>query len=525
MKTVFAIALILLPLASFSKDRVVSGTVTYIAAGSVYTSLGRNTGVADSTDVYVLSQRDTTARLRIYAISSRSSVARILNQRTDIKVGDRLVAYVADLQSEEGLAIQGTALSANSNSFQYGRKQITPPVVDVSGRASVQYYAIRYATPAFNIDQPGLILNLRAEARDIPLTFDSYSSVRLLSTGGAGPFARSAVNQTRVYRLSLSFDNGATAASVGRIIPGFLPSVGYVDGFLISQQVGRISFGGIAGYDPTFARDGFSRQYRKVAVFARFQQNNLTNLSISSGYARTYFEKELDREVVSLQASVFSNDRFSMFAMSDFDLRKKVGDSYELRPSVSNANVNIRYRFVRFFSLGIGANAVRPIYQFSLVRSIPDSLLDTRARTGVSLTLDFTFPAGVSVHNTFMPRSSEGRFGQEYSENFSVNYSNIMESGFSLRSNFDLNANKYTHSMGYGMNLSKNFSGIVDASVRYRQYQYDVRSISSQNKSTTIGADLLFFITRQVSLITTFERLQGYGVNSNSLFAEFSVRF
>ena len=79
--------------------------------------------------------------------------------------------------------------------------------------------------------------------------------------------------------------------------------------------------------------------------------------------------------------------------------------------------------------------------------------------------------------------------------------------------------------MGYGMSLSKNFSGVVDASVRYRQYQYDVRSISRQNKSTTIGADLFFFITRQLSLITTFERLQGYGVDSNSMFAEFSVRF
>ena len=524
MKKTIAIALALLPFASLSKDKVVSGTVTYIAADAVYTSLGRNTGVANSTDLFVLSQRDTTATLRVYAVSSRSSVARVLNQKTDVKVGDRLVAFVVDGESREGLALQETP-STNSTSFQQGRKQIVPPVVDVGGRASVQYYAIRYATPAFNIDQPGVILNLRAEARDIPLSFDSYSSVRLLSTGGAGPFASSAINQTRIYRLSLSFDNGITAASVGRIIPSFLSSVGYVDGFLLSQQFGRVAIGGIAGYDPTFAREGFSTAYRKVAVFARFQQDGPINLTLSSGYARTYFEKDLDREVASIQASLFANGRFSLFAMGDIDLRKKVGDTYKLQPSLSNANINIRYRFVRMFSLGIGANAVRPVYPFSLVRSVPDSLLDSRARTGVSLTLDLTFPVGVSLHNTFMPRSSEGGFGQEYSENFSVTYANIVESGFTLRSNFDLNANRYTHSMGYGMSLSKNFSGVVDASVRYRQYQYDVRSISSQNKSTTIGADLFFFITRQLSLITTFERLQGYGVDSNSMFAEFSVRF
>jgi len=525
MRKRIAIALVLLPFASSSKDKVVSGTVTYIAAGSVYTSLGRNTGVSDSTDIFVLSQKDTTARLRVYAVSSRSSVARVLNQRTDVKVGDRLVAFVVEEDSREGLALQEISPSINSTSFQQGRKQILPPVVDVGGRVSMQYYAIRYATPAFNIDQPGLILNLRAGARDIPLSFDSYSSVRLLSTGGAGPFARSAVNQTRIYRLSLSFDNGVTAASVGRIIPSFLSSVGYVDGFLLSQQFGRVSIGGIAGYDPTFAREGFSTAYRKVAVFARFQQDGPVNLSLSSGYARTYFEKELDHEVASVQASIFANDRLSIFAMGDIDLRKKVGDEYTLQPSVSNANINIRYRFVRMFSLGIGANAVRPVYPFSLIRAIPDSLIDTRARTGVSLTLDLTFPVGVSLHNTFMPRSSDGGFGQEYSENFSVNYSNIVQSGFSLRSNFDLNANKFAHSMGYGVNLSKNFSGVVDASIRYRQYQYDVRSISTQNKSTTIGADLFFFITRQLSLITTFERLQGYGVDSNSMYAEFSVRF
>jgi hypothetical protein len=67
------IALMFLSHVLLAGEKPVTGTVTYVAAGTVYTSLGRESGVQDSTLLYVKANGDSIAVLRVLAVSSKSS--------------------------------------------------------------------------------------------------------------------------------------------------------------------------------------------------------------------------------------------------------------------------------------------------------------------------------------------------------------------------------------------------------------------------------------------------------------------
>jgi hypothetical protein len=73
----------------------VGGRVTYIASGSVYLSAGRNQGVEDSARVFVFRSTDTIAVLQVFAVSSKSAVCRILEERRTILLGDSIRAHIS----------------------------------------------------------------------------------------------------------------------------------------------------------------------------------------------------------------------------------------------------------------------------------------------------------------------------------------------------------------------------------------------------------------------------------------------
>jgi hypothetical protein len=157
---------------------------------------------------------------------------------------------------------------------------------------------------------------------------------------------------------------------------------------------------------------------------------------------------------------------------------------------------------------------------------VPDSLLDLRLRAGLSFSAGVFLPWGISLSNTYTPRSSSGSgFGREYSDYAGVTFTNIGSSGVTLRSNITVNSTTLTRSRGYGAQIQRNLLGLLDLTLRYQQYNYTVTKIEMRSRSTTLGADLMVTLTRSLGLVASYDRLDGYGTRSNALFAEFSVRF
>ncbi len=535
MKSLFAFGLMLIAVQAFGAERVVTGQVTYTASGNVYTSLGKQDGLEDSTAVIVVSNSDTIATLQVFALSSRSSVCILLKTSREPVVGDKVIAFVADknapaIAEVSSPRVESDSLPSETSAFRSlkGRtvKRIVQPAVAINGRISTQYFSTLYDNDAFNIKQPGIALQFSAKARDIPISFEMYGNARRLARGTESPFGGSATSQTRLYRMFLAYDDGKSYAAIGRIIPSYAASVGYVDGAMFSQRFGKMRFGVIAGYDPNNLSQGFSTTSRKFALTGSYIFEGSNPVTYTGAYARTYYGDALDREVASFQANISYWGKIFVFGYTEVDLRKKSGSEYILDPGLTNAYVNVMYRLNNVLSVGVGGNASRPWYAFSLVRDVPDSLLDSKLRGGASAQLNITLPGGVSVSNVYSPRSSDnGGFGNDFSDNASIVFADLFRTGVFIRSSAYVNNNTFSRSVGYGGEIQRNFFGMVDIGIRYQEYSNNIKRFEQKNFSKTIGADVVFAFSRMLSLYTSFDRLQGFGSTSNSFYTELSVRF
>lgn len=509
-----------------AQEKVVTGSVTYVAVGTVYTSLGRDSGIKDSTLVYVCSGKDTIAVLRVNATSSKSSSCSILKSSHAIPVGSTAVARVTVESPKTSPDAQMSSVAASpQRDAGLQTKNRVSSSIEFRGRISTQYFATRYENTMYNITQPGIVLDFHGRSTDVPLKFELYSNLRTLSYGNASPFSRHSSNQSRIYRLSLEYDDGVHDVAVGRVLPMLAPALGYIDGALYSLKLGRVTIGTTFGYQPGFALRGISTEYKKAALFTSIQPVPSTNLAFTAAYARTYYRSLLDREVASGNLTWYSEKGFQLYAYSEVDLRSMTGGSFKLAPRMSSLFVNASYRLTQMLSLGIGADASRPIYPFSTARVIPDSLLETSLRSGLSSSVSLYLPGGVTLSNTYAPRTSESRFASVYSNFTTLSFANVFSSGITLRSNFNLNANEYSSSNGYGGSVQKTILDIVDINVRYQQNTYTLKNYNDRHLSRTLGSDLVVLLTRGISFMMTYDRLNGYGITSNSFFGELSVRF
>lgn len=523
VKVALSIALLLPALASFAGQDVVSGAVTYIAAGSVYTSLGRDQGIQDSSIIYVVEGADTLARLQVQAISSKSTACRIVTSHGNIKVGSRVISFVEHQEPAAAVAsiprVDSVIVQSAPEAPHKVEESLSP--VELKGRVSAQYFTNLYTNSTFNTYQPGMVLNLRGKVRETPLAFEMYANLRWLSSG----LSSKAVNQSRIYRLAVSYDDGDNAIIFGRQFPVIVSAIGSIDGLSVARRTGTVTLGAAVGFQPDFSQREVSTTYKKIAVFGSIALPEPLAGLMSVAYGRTLYQTRLDREVVGANVSMFPGGSWSAFANAEMDLRRKRGGDFILSPSLSSVYASFNYRFARWFSAGLGGDASRPVYSFAAIRNVADSLLERRLRGGVAISVQLTLPGNVGLYNTFTPRAGTRPFGKEYSEYTTLSLPDIGGSGVSVRSNFSLNETEFSNSRGYGVHLQKHWVDLFDLTLRMQTSSHNVRRSGTQNRTTSIGADLVVPLKKMLVFFATFDRQEGYGVKSNSVFSELSVRF
>jgi hypothetical protein len=525
--------LLFLPMLTSGQDRVVRGSVTYVASGVIYTSLGRESGVSDSSTVFVVQGADTVGVLVVTALSSKSSACRVVRSSGEIRIGSDVVAYIESKTREESLSSPVTADTAATRVREQAerswRERTAQPqeksAIELRGRVSARMHRTQYEQASFSITQPGLVLSLRAQSTELPLSAEVFANVRTLAYGNASPFGSSAVNRSRIYRVALTYDDGTNTATFGRQVPAYAPSIGYIDGAALTRRFGDVVVGTAAGFQPGFDQRSISTDYRKMALFASLLLDDAGSARTTAAYARTYFGSRLDREVFSTSLTGGLTPELSVYASGEFDLRSKSGEDFRFDPRLSTMYVSAHYRVSSMLSVGAGGNASRPVYSYSAVRFVPDSLLEHRLRGGASGSFTLRLPAGISVYNVYSPRSGGGSFGSDFSDYATVSVTNVAATGINLRSNLNISRNQYARSLGYGVNIQRTLIAMVDFTLRYQRYTYTVRRTGQQSHSTSLGADIIVPINSWLAWFMTYDRLEGYGTRSNSFFTELSVRF
>lgn len=525
----FWIALIFVVQALQGQDLTLSGKVTYLSAGTVYVSIGRASGAKDSTLLYAVAGKDTIAALKVFAVSSKSSACTVIRSTKEIAVGDNIVGSVPRVERTETMVTmpKDTARAMRQQEEYVRRGRIGGqelPIIGLQGRASFQYLSAQFEDSRYNLNQPGIVLSLKGVARDLPLKMEMYGNLRMLSRGGSNPFSGSATNESRIYRFSLEYDDKTNVVTLGRILPQYAPSIGSIDGVSYSRRLGNFVAGGSIGFQPTLKQQGISTDTRKLALFGQFQTRDPLDLSITAAYSRTYLFSQLDREAISFMANAFTLDGLSIYAYGDVDIRKKIDGRFDVSPALSTGIVGVNYRVADFLTLGLGADASRPIYQFSSVQLLADSVLDRKLRSGATFSVNVTMGNGLGFYNSFTPRSFDGPFGEDYANSSSLYLSNAFSSGVMIRTSITLSSNNITSAMGYGINLQRNILG-VDMTLRYQQSRYRIIQLDATNTGETFGIDIIVLVSDKLSFFTSVDAMRGFGSNANTLFSEISWRF
>ena len=429
MKSIpFIFILFVFALSAYGQKSVVTGRITYISSGVVYSSLGRDAGVIDSSLIIALSDNDTIAVLKVFATSSKTSVCTILDKKRDLKVGDALIfiPLISETKSSSidypiETVIDSKPIIVVTDSV--GKDSIQSSSYSwllIHGSVGLQYQGTTSSVTNFKYSQSGGIINLTGRLTGIPASFEIYANLRQLYQGNLSPFSSKGIDRSRIYRFSLSFNDGTNIISIGRIVPTYSPGIGYVDGLMALRTSDGLTFGLVAGFEPGYTQRTFSSNIKKAAVFGSYSTNSILHPSLSISYARSYYGSLLNRESLSGSFRIFPLERLSISALCDLDLRMKSETEYILSPKPALFNANVDYRFPSTIVIGAGLVMWRPSYSFASIRTIPDSLLDLRIRTTPNVNINVWLPYGISIYNNYSPRLVSGQLGKEY-----LNYSSV----------------------------------------------------------------------------------------------------
>ena len=511
-------------------QNIVGGRVTFLASGSVYLSMGRNVGMEDSDRVFVLRSSDTIAVLKVFAVSSKSSVCKIIEERKTIQAGDSALAVVTNPPPAATPVLQKFDSTAEARIDTSSGKPFSHPapaeekLFTIRGRIGLQYDAMLFDNAALNSQQPGLIVSLRGNMTGAPIKFDIYGTLRNTGVNNSSPFSSKATNDSRLYRFSFEYDDQSIIIGAGRILPVYASSVGYIDGVSAAHRMGKFVSGIAIGFQPDAALQWPASGMKKFLLFTQYQPEDAWNTTASASYARVWSPIGIEGEAISAYLSLYSPDGFSLYASSDIGLRRLSSGENRFSPALSLLVCSANYRFSEIVTAGISVDGSRPVYSLSSNRTIPDSLLDNQLRSGVSFNTSVALWRSSGIYDSYTIRPGGTGFSAEYSNSSTLFYNNIVMSGINLRLIYLTNESSLSTTQGYGFNLHRNIFG-VDLGVRYQQNRSDIPQLNTINTTKTLGADCSAFLTNQLTLMASFDLMSGLGSTSKSIFIELSRRF
>jgi hypothetical protein len=511
------------------------GKITYISGDAIYTSLGRNAGVHDSSRVYVMNQNDTAGVLIVIAASSSSSACRSLSPGKRFKINDRVIAFIEASGDRSAIPPPGISLADSVRRDSLSVTSI-PGTLDLQHQASsgglslhgsigIQYFGSVYSTVGQNNAQPALSVNVRGTSTNSPFSFQLRGMLRTNVTGTLNPFARSNTNRSRLHRMSLDYDDGLYKFSIGRVPPSPFPGLGYVDGFFGSFRKGMISGGFAAGFEPGYGQAVFSSERRKAALFFGISSADRTSYGLTLGYSRSYIFANLDRESAGAIFSSQPTPELWVYAQSEIDLRTTTDHEITFSPRFTSLYGNVAYRPFRELSVGAGITSFRPLYSLQTALALADSLVDRELRTNPYISASIYLPERIMVFGQYGPRSSPKGFGKEFLVNAGVSASDFVRSGLSVRTTLFRNASGLNRTDGLTLSLQKSIMSVADVTGRFQLTRTAQDALSDPLTSRTFGLDLSLALTDHFSLWGSLERTMDSHVSSTLFLTELSWRF
>jgi len=347
--------------------------VTYVVGGSYYINKGRQDGLVEGSEVFILHGDSTVAQLRVQYLSSHQSVCQLVEGNPAIQVGDqvRFTPAVAAAPVTHN-TVRGTTPSSR------------PETGLLHGRIGARYLVVKDGAGNVGYGQPAADLRLAGQnlwnsGLGIDLDFRARRTTSTLSDGSTLVDGRA-----RAYEANLFWQRTTSPwrATIGRQFAQSLSALSLFDGALIELDKQRWGAGVFAGTQPD-PDLGFSTDMKQGGGFVGVHHRQATEAwAVTTGVIGSYFKGKANREFAYVQAS-FYNPRLSLFGSQELDYYQpwKVDAGEKAPLSLTSTYLTGNLRLNRLVSLYGGYDTRRNVRLYEDVVN-PVTQFDDEYRQG-----------------------------------------------------------------------------------------------------------------------------------------------
>lgn len=316
-------------------------------------------------------------------------------------------------------------------------------------------------------------------------------------------------NQLIIYDAKISFKSMKSKffLSIGQMNLYDVSGIGELAGILAGYKpLKNISVGGYYGIEPDIYGSGIDTKYRKFGGFIKYLGPGARQASIS--FNNLSFDGKTERQYLSSSIFYPFKRLFSVFGTAEYELASNITNEDRLARLFLNARFNIskKVNITGSYSSGRGLDYHRFAIENDENRLFQISEIE-RFYYNTTYGVRISFRPAKNYRLSFARRESErvDEGIRNHTSRFSFSTSNILNTGFSLSANYNMNRGESSESDSYYISTSKYF-GRLNASVSFSSYFNAIYSgVNGQPEITyipdrrTISASLFYILNRNLA--------------------------
>jgi hypothetical protein len=504
--------------------RRITGTVTYVTSGSFYFDAGRVKGIAANDTVTVMRKSKLLASGIVSAVSSASSVAKIVAQSGTIGVGDSV------LELKEIILEEPQAASRNGQGGMTGRNAAISQDNRVSGRIGLQYAAAGVFGTSLDFSQPALVTQLSINRLfGTSSTFTVYARSYRDMSSQYDRYGQGSRNKIRMFELSLTNNDPRSwyGYGIGRITSRFVGGLGVFDGAQFYLRQGNFSFGLLGGTQPDYATSSFTTDESKFAGFVNYAWGGdvFKTSDITFAYGQLRYLGKIDRKFGYLQSSLRFGADLYFYSSTEMDFAHRENGNEISRPSITNSFVTISWSPLPWVAVNAGYDAVRALDLLESMKAFPDTLLDKSLKEGYRAYVSFRLPFRVTLsgNGNFRLASSTTPRARTLGSTFRV--SDILNSDVNFGAQFQDIRGLYTTGNDWTLDADRWIAQSFSVSLRLDRYRYVITGQDQRQTTTTGTVSMNFSMLRSLYAAVNFDKVWDTLRNTERLYLEVGVHF
>lgn len=506
-----------------------TGIVTIVTSQNIYVRFESTKGILKDDTLYSLVNNEKVPVVIVKFIST-SSVSGSHTGSIQLKVGDPVKAFIKSEIKPNGTEAK-TDTTQNrpvTTATEYHPKSIIrkrtqgrftiSSYSDLSNTSGIPNYQRWRYSFSYNADSIG----------NSPVSLSSY--VNFLYRADQWSDVKNNIGSgTRIYDLSLKYDvSKSTWFTLGRKINFNTSSLGAIDGLQFESVFKGFIFGVIAGSRPDFTNYSYNAKlFEYGGYIARTDSIGNASVQNSIGLFQQTNDLTTDRRFLYYQNTTNPTQNLSFFFSTEIDLYKRNNGLPQNTFDLTSLYLISSYTPTDWLSFSASYDARKNTVYWETFKTIPDSILQSAIRTGLSLRMNIRPYKYIWLSGYFGYEAS--KYDPSPSRNYgtTIGYNMLPIIQSSAFFSYNRIETGYVSGNYYSANLSKDLlEGFVNLGIGYKHVAYDFTQSSIAQLLQNIGSlDLSFRIYSTSFLSLTYEGTFEQKNTYTRLYINLSTRF